>query len=291
MFTDRSINRRQFIKRTLLGLGGVFFMGSAASYAYMVEPFWLEVSKKTLYLPKIPLAFQSCKVLHFTDIHYQHPVTKKDLAKVMEQINRLKPDIICFTGDLADHSATPIKELIPLLSDLKAPMGKFAIMGNHDGRHLDLSRVWRESGFVYLQNEHRIIRYKGDQLAMAGIDYLPQSLTSPRAIRRLVRQALDGIEPETCTVMLSHYPDYADEIKHFPVDLQLSGHSHGGQVKAPLIGPIVSVNGAMKYVEGLYQWQDRQMQLYVDRGIGCSILPIRFNCRPQMTLLELKGLG
>ena len=285
-----TITRRKFLKKTFWGLVGSGVFGSAlGSYATAIEPYWLEVSKQTIKLPNLPQSFQSLRLMHLTDLHYLHPLKKEHVAALVQRVHQLQPDLICFTGDLADHVGTPIRELIPYLRQLQAPFGKFAINGNHDLGHPDLIAVFEQSGFIYLENHHQKIQRNGETLIIAGVEYLEELRSDPQNIKSIIQQSLRGIKPhEHCIILLAHAPDYADQAKLFPIDLQLSGHSHGGQVKFPFIGPLLYVPGAKKYVEGLYQWSNHQLQLYVDRGIGCSILPIRFLCRPQMTLVELK---
>jgi len=290
MNVERPISRRTFIKNAFLGLAGMFAFGSAlGGYATAVEPYWLEVSKRTIKLPHLPETFDSLRLMHLTDLHYLHPLKQKHVAALVQQVQKLRPDLICFTGDLADHKHTPIRELIPHLRQLQAPLGKFAINGNHDLGHADLISVFQASGFTYLHNEHQQIERNGATLVIAGVEYLEPPNDQPQKIHAVIQQALQGLQPDKqCIILLAHAPDYADQAKQFPIDLQLSGHSHGGQIKLPFIGPIFYAPGAEKYVEGLYQWNHHPFKLYVDRGIGCSILPIRFLCRPQMTLIELR---
>lgn len=291
MELEPSLTRRTFVKRSLQGLGGLFVLGSfTGGYTRIIEPFWLKVVRKKLVFPHLPKSLETLRLLHFTDIHYLHPVDYEFMTKVFDTIQSLEPDLICFTGDIADHSKTPIEELTPLLQKLEAPLGKYAVIGNHDGRHQRLDSVWKQSHFIYLKDDHHVIRHRGERIVIAGIEYVNyiKQTTGP-VIQNMIQKALQGVLKNDFTILLSHYPDYADEAKHFSVDLQLSGHSHGGQVRFPFIGPVYFIHGAEKYYDGLYEWEDHSMKLYVDRGIGCAKFPVRFFCRPQVTLIELSS--
>src|SRR5690606_33351341 len=149
-----------------------------------------------------PKSFGSLKLLHFTDVHYLHPVDKEFMTKVFHTIQSLKPDLICFTGDLADHSKSPIDELIPLLKELEAPLGKFAVIGNHDGRHQGLDFVWKQSNFVYLKDDHYVIRNGGERLVIAGIEYINylKQTTGP-VIQSMIHKALKGVLKNDFTIL------------------------------------------------------------------------------------------
>lgn len=280
MGNNFTIDRRQFLKRLLYGgLGGVAFAFTTGGYSYFIEPFWFEIEKKTISLKR--KLSQPLRILHFSDLHFEFPLDKQDFQSLTDQMNALRPDLICFTGDLADHPSSPITKIIPLLRQLTAPLGKFAVLGNHDAGHPDIETVFQAGGFQLLRNQNHVFQHAGQQIGIVGVeDWLTSSPD--------LTQALKGIPSDAIVLLLAHCPDYADWAKKYEIDLQLSGHSHGGQVKFPFIGAIKSVKGARNYVEGLYRWQDSQMQLYVSRGLGCAILPIRFRCRPQISLLELR---
>ncbi|WML47826.1 hypothetical protein RCG23_21240 [Neobacillus sp. PS3-34] len=103
-----------------------------------------------------------------------------------------------------------------------------------------------------------------------------------------IKKSISGIPEDQFTIMLAHEPDFADDVAIYPVDLQLSGHSHGGQVRVPLYGPLFTPDGAVNYIEGLKKISGSNLLLYTNRGIGTTYLPIRFNCRPEITVFTLK---
>lgn len=107
--------------------------------------------------------------------------------------------------------------------------------------------------------------------------------------RPSMKVALEGANTDLLTILLAHEPDYADVVKDFPVDVQLSGHSHGGQVQLPFVGYIYTPSLAQKYVEGSYTIGNNSLQLYVSRGLGTTRLPYRFLCKPEITMYTLKN--
>ncbi|MNP08010.1 putative metallophosphoesterase [compost metagenome] len=207
----------------------------------------------------------------------------KNLVKV---INSQSPDLICFTGDMVDsHSETLIK-VISDLSSLHAPYGKYAVLGNHDYRKqpVGVKKMLQESGFTVLQNSHEILTKHDSKIAVVGLEDMLLGNPDPK-------KALKGITEDTFSLLLMHEPDYADAAAHYPFDIQLSGHSHGGQIRLPFLGALTTPIGSRRYIQGLYDIKDSAMQLYVNRGVGVTQLPIRFLCRPELTVFTLKKSG
>lgn len=176
-------------------------------------------------------------------------------------------------------------EIIPILTKLSAPFGKFAVYGNHDhggyGSRL-YKNIMESSGFQLLINESKEIKLlNNDRIFIVGID---DAMLGNPDIEFALRNVPDG----TFKLLLSHAPDLADHAAPYNIQLQLSGHSHGGQIKLPLIGALVKPPYAQNYVEGFYTIGDNsQLTLYVNRGIGTTRLPFRFLCKPEITVLTL----
>lgn len=275
------LTRRQFLKRLMtvsMGLTGL--AGSAGLYGYGIEPYWLEVVHVSIRIPRLPQAFDGMRMVQFSDLHLGFHLMAQDLAPIVKTIRRCRPDLLLFTGDLVDDDPNVATGAIPYLSRLRAPLGQFAVLGNHDYRDPEaIAHGWKRSGFEVLRNEHRLIRKEGDVIVLAGVEDMLMSHPD-------IRQALEGVPAHAGTILMSHCPDVADEAKHHPVDLQVSGHSHGGQIRLPLLGHVITPPGAKKYVDGWYRLN--RMQLYVNRGVGTTLLPIRFYCRPQISVLELR---
>lgn len=279
------MNRRTFIKKSfasllaLLGIGGGTYY-----YAQEIEPSMLKVHQTKLFSKRLPSSFEGFSVLQFSDTHVGFHYSLDQLSELIREINQHSPDMIVFTGDLVD---APNKfnwngELLSILSKLNAPHGKFWVYGNHDhggyGTEI-VEEIMAKSGFTLLKNDHVLVERSTDTIALAGLDDI--MLGQPD-----LTNALNGAADDLFTMLLVHEPDYADTVKSFPVDVQLSGHSHGGQVRIPFIGHVYTPAYAEKYVDGHYQISER-LQLFVSRGIGTTRLPYRFLCVPEMTIYRL----
>lgn len=281
------MDRRTFLKRgmgsliTLFGLsGGGYF------YAKELEPRMIKFQHELIQSKKIPPSFDNFKIAQFSDTHIGFHYTVDQLSELIEKINANHPDVIVFTGDLVDNpnefdAYTSIQEK---LKRLDAPYGKFWIYGNHDhggyGTEI-IKKVMKESDFHLLQNSHTVIEKGADRFILAGIDDV--MLGKPD-----LTVALDQVNHELFTILLAHEPDYADIASKYPIDVQLSGHSHGGQVRLPWIGDLYTPDYAEKYVKGKYMLNKDTFTLYVNSGIGTTRLPYRFLCKPEIHIFTLK---
>lgn len=281
------MNRRSFLKKALgsflalLGLsGGTYY------YAKEIEPILLHINKNRISSKKINPAFQDFKIIQFSDTHIGFHYTLEQLHELVLKINGLEPDLIVFTGDLVDepHTFQWDDKIVNILSKLTAPKGKYWIYGNHDhggyGTEI-VMKVMENAGFHLLQNNHTTIDVDGAQLTLAGIDDV--MLGKPN-----LQSTLTEANPELFTILLAHEPDFADQAVNYPVDVQLSGHSHGGQVRLPFIGHLYTPAYAEKYVQGKYSLNDDKLLLFVNSGIGTTRLPYRFLCKPEIHLYTLE---
>ncbi len=280
------MNRRSFLKRSigsllaLIGIGGGTYY-----YARDIEPRMLQVQNVKIMDASIPASFNDFKVVQFSDTHIGFHYSVEQLQKLVNRINEIKPDLIVFTGDLVDepHLYTWNNDLINVLQSLEAPRGKFWIYGNHDHGGYGTEKVrdvMDASGFTLLQNEHSVIEQNNERIILSGIDDV--MLGSPN-----LRQALENVNPDLFTLLLAHEPDFVDVAVDYSVNVQLSGHSHGGQVRLPFIGHLYTPKYAEKYVEGKYLLNDGNLQLFVNRGIGTTRLPYRFLCKPELHVYTL----
>jgi uncharacterized protein len=282
-----SMNRRSFLKKlisstiTLLGLtGGTYY------YARNIEPGLLTINTESILSKKLPDSFNDFKIVQFSDTHIGFQYTLEQFQELITKINALNPDLIVFTGDLVDE---PNKydwnpKLTQLLQELQAQKGKYWIYGNHDhggyGTEI-VQEVMEKANFTLLKNSHHVIEKGLDRIILAGIDDV--ILGSPN-----LPKALEQTNPELFTILLSHEPDFADIAHQYHVDVQFSGHSHGGQVRLPFVGHLYTPIYAEKYVEGKYTFDSSNFNLYVSRGIGTTRLPYRFFCKPEITVFTLK---
>ncbi|WP_028411053.1 metallophosphoesterase [Bacillus sp. 123MFChir2] len=284
------ITRRNFIKkgiRTLLYT--CITTGTGYYYAKFIEPSLLSFTNHTLHSPLIPQGFNGVKIVQFSDLHLGYYYSLQQLSKVVTKINEKKPDIVFFTGDLIDnyqtYEDTPFVSSI--LQTIHAPLGKFAIFGNHDHGGYGTEyygHIMKQSGFEILQNtEKRIRLLDGSEISIFGIDDI--MLGNPD-IHGILKQAQDYLY----TIVLVHEPDVAPHIANFPINLQLSGHSHGGQVQFPFFGAIITPTFAKHYIEGFYHIKKKyELLLYVNRGIGTTRVPFRFLAKPEITLFTLQS--
>ncbi len=249
-----------------------------------VEPKWVDISQYKYSHPLIPSSFNQTRVVQFNDTHLGFQYDLSSLKKTVHTINSFKPDLICFAGDLLDNpdEYRVSSEFYEIFGSLTAPLGKYAVYGNHDhgGYGTELyEKVMDKCGFKVLKNTSNILRKAGESILIAGVD--DSILGVPD-----VAKALQGMPENLFTLLLSHAPDYANTASSSPVHLQLSGHSHGGQVQIPFIGPLITPPYAKEYYEGLYEINEH-FSLYVNRGLGTTRVPYRLLCRPEITVFDL----
>ena len=283
------MDRRTFLKRAfaflfaLIGVsGGTYF------YSREIEPSKLGIRKENLVSEKIPLPFHDKRIVQFSDTHLGFDYSVDDLTNLVKKINSLQPDIIVFTGDLIDNpKLLHEKEMLAIIEALKglyAPLGKYWIYGNHDhgGYGTEIIKELMDSAeFSLLQNSHVKLTLQNESIILSGIDDL--MLGKPD-----IKTALNDVDQELFTILLAHEPDFADVAVKFPIDVQLSGHSHGGQVRVPIIGHLYTPLYAEKYVLGKYVIENR-LELFVNAGIGTTRLPYRLFCQPEIHVFTLKG--
>ncbi|WP_223193015.1 metallophosphoesterase [Paenibacillus sedimenti] len=234
--------------------------------------------------PTLPEAFKGLRIVHFSDLHFGFHFDIKQLMSVAEKIQAEQPDIVCFTGDLVDYAlGSHNKEISSVLNTIRAKYGCYAVLGNHDyyGDASAVAAVLEAGGFRCLRNSGSRVQQGNQSIWIAGVEDMWEGTPDLKA-------AMNMVKKEEWVLLLSHAPDFADVAVLESIHLQLSGHSHGGQVRLPLIGPLASVPYGVKYPCGLYQvGKDKSFALYTNRGIGVSVRPIRFMCRPELTVLTL----
>ncbi|MDR3750590.1 MAG: metallophosphoesterase [Terracidiphilus sp.] len=282
------INRRHFFKVGMAGAAGlVLYSGEIARH-------WIEVTQRDVFLRNLPAAFDGLRIAQISDIHMDEFTEPFFLRHVVDRINRLHPDAVVLTGDFVTvgigkrHFAVGSAwQCAAILKEL-ACRQIYAVLGNHDfiiGAKV-VAEALTSSGIAVLRNAYMPMERAGDRIWLAGLDDPVEGRPNPElAIPASTRNQAN--EP---VVLLCHAPDYADLLLTHPagqaVDLMLSGHTHGGQVRLPFLGALTLPAWGKKYVEGFFRLGG--LQLYVNRGIGTVGLPFRLNCPPEITLLTLR---
>jgi predicted MPP superfamily phosphohydrolase len=255
------INRRKFLLTALLATPALL-----AGDGRFVEPTWVETRRIRLNGGQAGVRFAQ-----FSDVH--HKGDRAYLQSVVDKINSLSPDFTCFTGDLMEE-AKYLPETLEILSGIKSPL--FGVPGNHDYwsrvPFAPIARCFAATGGAWLLDQHRVVADgKINLIGSAGI--YPFTVPWPRAT---------GAK----NILLMHYPAWAKYLGDRKFDLILAGHSHGGQVRIPLYGPLFLPNKVDEYDRGMFH--SPAGPLYVNAGIGyIARYDFRFNCRPEITLFEV----
>ena len=281
------MNDRGIYRRVLLGAAlGVLLLGGLV-YVRKVEPEDVEIVPVSLVLPRLDAVFEGYRIAQISDIHADGWMSPGRVLSLVNLVNAEAPDLVAITGDFATYSR--FRSLIRHASRLVAPLrrlqatdGVVAVLGNHDHKTdaRTVRRVLAASGVIELHNAALTLRRGGESLYLCGVDDLKEG--TPRLDR-----ALEGLSEEGAAVLLAHEPDFADESAATGrFDLQLSGHSHGGQVGVPLLRYPFLPKLSRQYPTGLYRVGD--MFLYTNRGLGAHPR-FRFNCRPEITVFTLRS--
>lgn len=254
-------------------------------WASAIEPNLLSVTKKDITLPRWPLALDGFRVAQLTDIHYRPESDQKLLEKIKTALKKEPVDLIVLTGDFVTDEKNILPELFNSLKSLEANHGIIASPGNHDRWHFSSATIRKEvqsAGFDYLQNAGTMLSIKGENVYITGLDTIWGGHPSAGP----AWAGHDGVAP---VISLVHEPDPFDDLRaNKRVDLQLSGHTHGGQCRVPLIGYApVKVKYGRNYIYGQYQKDDSR--LWVGRGIGTVGPRVRFACAPELAILTLRS--
>ncbi|MFP4321318.1 MAG: metallophosphoesterase [Anaerolineales bacterium] len=263
--------------------GGLLIGAGVGLYATLIEPQWLQVRRIPLRLRGLHPAFGGYRLVQISDLHIDSWLGKERLEAIVARVNAQQPDLVAITGDFVSWEKEDAPDDLPeVLRALRAPDGVVGVTGNHDyhsGMH-SIRQAMREANIRDLDNTVYAIARDGGCLFIAGVD---DPLRGEPDLDAVLRQ-LDGqADP---AILLAHEPEFAaDSAPSGRFALQLSGHTHGGQVQVPFIGAVYLPEGSEQYIQGMYQLND--MLLYVNRGLGMVRLKARFNCRPEITVFTL----
>jgi len=250
------LDRRRFLRLLLYGTPV-----ACAADTFFVEPEWVRVTRQ-----RLPAKGPKVRFVHFTDLHFKGD--EKYLRGVVRRINQLSPEFACFTGDIVEDNQF-LDKALEILGGIQCPI--YGVPGNHDH--------WSNSNFTTIQTAlektggtwlvDREIILEKQRLHIVGIDKVPATMAPNRG---------------HTSILLAHYPIWADQIAPHRFDLILAGHSHGGQVRLPLLGALIVPFNVGRYERGMYETQGGR--LYVNAGIGTFYLDVRFLCRPEIAVFE-----
>jgi len=279
-----SITRRKFI-----WLATVTGAAAIAGDSMFIEPNRPCIVRREFFLSRWPERLNGFTVALLSDFHYDDHFSVHPLHAAIPMVNGLRPDLIVLTGDFVTSptfgdekkAAFAAEPCARLLSQMTAAHGLWAVMGNHDDNtdRKHVTRALQAENIQVLANQSQAIERDGARIWLAGVNDV---LSRTADLRETLRRVPAG----EAVILLAHEPDFANEVSRFPVDLQLSGHSHGGQIRVPLLPPLYLPAMAKKYFWGTYQVGP--LKLYTNAGLGTIGVPMRLNCPPEITLLTLR---
>lgn len=279
------MNRRRFTKKAMkvgLAAAGAYVLGRGAYCAFW-ESYHLRVTKWSVPLPRLPADLDGLRIGFLSDTHLCPSMPNEYVARTLDLVGQLAPEAIMFTGDLLSEPADRLPQYLDLFAGVEAPRGKYAVLGNHDffyERSGPATAFLRETEWRPLRNQNIALPETKGRVWIAGVD-------DPFSGREDLDAALTGVPEDAVCILLSHTPDLIEPVTAAGVDLMLAGHTHGGQIVLPFIGPpVVPSKYGAKYAWGLFDCRGTRMA--VTRGVGMISPRIRFNCRPEVVLLTLR---
>ena len=274
-----------FIWLRNLAILGIFLVISLSVYATKIEPNWFQVVPIDINVPKLASSFEGFKIVQISDIHADDSMTPQKLSRIVKIVDKQEPDIIAITGDF--FTRKPNKKSAELLKNnlihLLPKEKTVAVLGNHDHYYNPqiMRKILKQSNVLELENSVYTVHRGEDVLSIAGVDdYWKQ--------KARIDLVMEKLPAKGAAVIMAHEPDFADiSAKSDRFALQMSGHSHGGQVRLPFFPPPVLPALAKKYPIGRYQVGN--MVQYTNRGIGMGKPLIRFAARPEITVFTLSA--
>lgn len=240
----------------------------------------LSLERVEIALKRLPKQLDGFKIIHLSDTHHSPFTDLEHIARAVKVANRLKPDMFLLTGDYVSHEDKYIAPVAEVLGQLKSEFGTYACLGNHDHwTNADLvTHLFRGEGIKLLVNEGLRMEARDASFWLAGVDDYMVGKTD-------VTAAMKGSFPDELKILLAHNPIIFRQSVRAGIDLTLSGHTHGGQVK--IRDEEKRILPRRKLTAGLHR--RKESQIYITRGIGTVVLPVRYQCPPEISLLELRG--
>ena len=274
----RSRDRRKFLKTVCFGAGAALL----STYPFFIERYLFQVNTYEIPIPRLPVAFEGFTIVQLTDIHYGFLMPMAAVRHVIKTANALHKDMLVCTGDYIHerNRTVQIDAVWPELCRLQAPCGVYSVLGNHDHwGDTDRSLDWLARSGQNLRHRSVAIQRQNQRIWLGGAGDLWEDDPG-------IDSAFAGVPSGECKILLAHNPDTADTFYRRTIDLMICGHTHGGQVVIPFWGPPVLPVSNKRYSSGLIN--NGKTKLFISRGLGWAIVPVRLNCRPEIAVLKLK---
>lgn len=284
-YSDLSKTIRKWISK--FTVAALILFVSLYIYSGKIEPNWIEIVPIDLTIDNLDTAFEDFKVVQISDLHVSHSMPEKRLKRIFKLVNKQSPNVIAITGDIVtSYRHFNPQKLEKNLRQLVSQDATLSVLGNHDRlghKTAKLERSLAKSNINNLNNQVAIIHRGEAKLAFAGVD-------DPYWGTPDLNKVVADLPADTPAILLVHEPDYLGKSsKTHKFALQLSGHSHGGQIRLPFMKPPILPTGGRKYFIGLNKEEDTLG--YTNRGLGMTALSLRFNSRPEITVFTLHSAG
>lgn len=261
----------------------LIFIGTII-YANKIGTKGLKVKEYKIIYENLIEEYYGLKIAHISDLHYYSHIKEKELENIVNEINKLKPDLVVFTGDLFTEKDVKINldKMVDILNKLECDF-KYAVTGNHDAsNYKNFKYVMENSNFIELKDTYELIYLKSQTpILLYG---LSSNINNSTNIEDRFKTDIFDIET-AINILLIHEPDYLDKIDHSKYNLILAGHSHNGQVRLPIIGKIYTPNGAKKYYDEYYKINNSD--LYISSGVGSTLYNLRLFNKPSINFYRI----
>jgi len=258
----------------IIVLLGLFF----TAYSF-IEPYLIETKDITIQSNQIPVEFDGKRIVFLTDIHYGPFFNINRVNSLVNQTNALKPDMIILGGDYVTNDPASVGPVFTSLSQLKAPLGIYGVLGNNDPKNVSIQAM-ENAGITYIGNNAVWIGNNSSGIRVGGVADMDTDVPNQLPI-------LQGVTPEDFVILVSHKPDYFPKVSKSKVDLVLAGHTHGGQITFfGLYSLFINSQYGQEYVTGVKKLGNDTM--IISNGIGMVWAPVRFFARPQIIVITLK---
>lgn len=268
----------------------IFIILSLIIYLYYQNT-QLQITNYLITDEMIPSDFNDYKIIQISDFH--NTKSKRLKNKLISEIKKQNPDIIVLTGDLIDANKTNINIVIDFLKEIKEVSAIYFITGNHESsikEYKELKKELIELGVIILEDENKEIELNNSKINLIGLNDPLMKHSPYETDESIIKESLENIDynKNNYSILLSHRPEHFNNYVDNKINLVLTGHAHGGQIRIPFIGGLISPNQGLfpKYTSGTINKEDTTM--IISRGIGNSILPFRINNRPELVVIELK---